>query len=96
MSEQDRMRIARFALERGENARRIVEDPICAQVVQALDDAYVLGWRTAETAEEREMYHAKQRALAEMWIELKNLVVEGEVAVNTIKRHNDQSEGVNA
>lgn len=78
----------RAALELGVQARMVLDNPAVVHALRALEDKYVLAWRTSAPADEapREDAYRALRALQALTDELTILLDNGEIAAQQIDR----------
>lgn len=81
----------RTTVQRGNDARRLMDDEGFKQVLTDVDESFVQRWRQAETVEERERAHASIGALEEIRKHLRVLDDRGNSAREKLKRENRTS-----
>lgn len=64
---------------RGQAAKALLDSELLSEVFEALDAAYVLEWRNAETTDEREAAHTRISLLSEVRKELEQMALTGEL-----------------
>lgn len=67
------------AIEKGNQAQRILNDPVFQEAVQAADEQFIHDWRSAHTVEGRERAHARQAALQAVVQELEVIIGRADV-----------------
>lgn len=79
---------------RGDEAKRLLENPILVEVIANLDATYVLAWRRAMTVEAREDAHRYMQLCKQFESDLKSLVKGGQMAAHRIKELEGQKSGL--
>jgi len=77
----------REQIERGSQARAVLDNPAFVEAVRTLEDRYIREWATSEPGEidKREDAHRALRALGALTDELTILLDNGEVAARQIE-----------
>lgn len=71
---------------RGEEAHRLLESAIFKEAVQDVKDEITRQWYVAETIQEREELHSRQRALASITGALKKIADNGRFAADRLNK----------
>lgn len=74
------------AVRKGNQAARILSDPVVVEAIAAADAQFVREWREATTPAERDAAWNKQAVLAEVITKLEVILSNGEVAKEEAKR----------
>lgn len=73
------------AIVDGQRAKALVDDPLFARVVRALEEKHSREWRSAQTPEAREACWVKQSLLNEVVNEFRVLIGSGKLAEHALR-----------
>lgn len=81
-------------IRRGEDAKRLLQEPLLVEAFDRLDAAYVKAWRDTNDEKIKEYCHFGTKALAAMRRHLELAIQTGDIAVKEIQIEEDRKRGV--
>lgn len=81
-------------IRRGEDARRLLQEPLLVEAFDKLDAAYIKAWRETNDEKIKEYCHFGTKAIAAMRRHLEMTVQTGDISVKEIQLEEDRKRGV--